>query len=56
MLNAYKAPVFTDQDRVLFDRLVPYDHWTRRADARIDFLALRKSIEPLLQQRRTSCR
>lgn len=45
MLNAYQAPVFTDQDRVLFDRLVPYDHWTRRADARIDFLALRKSIE-----------
>jgi hypothetical protein len=45
MLNAYQAPVFSDQDRVLFDRLVPYDHWTRRADARIDFMALRKSIE-----------
>ncbi|MEZ6132687.1 MAG: transposase [Planctomycetaceae bacterium] len=45
MLNAYQAPVLTDQDRVVFDRLVPYDHWTRRADARIDFLALRQSIE-----------
>jgi len=45
MLNAYQAPVFSYDDRVLFDQLVPYDHWTRRADARVDFLALRKSIE-----------
>jgi hypothetical protein len=44
MLNAFEAPAFVDQDRILFDRLVPYDHWTRRADARIDCLALRKSL------------
>lgn len=45
MLNAYEAPRFSYDDRVLFDRLVAYDHWTRRADARVDFLALRQSIE-----------
>jgi hypothetical protein len=45
MLNAYQAPAFSDEDRVLFDRLVPYDHWTRRAAARTGFPALRKSIE-----------
>lgn len=45
MLRPYKKPAFTDQDRVIFDASVPYDHWTRRADARIDFLGLRESIE-----------
>ena len=45
MLEAYEAPVFSAQDRGIFDQLVPYDHWTRRADARIDFLGLRQSIE-----------
>lgn len=45
MLKAYQAPVFSYDDRVLFDLLVPYDHWTRRADARVDFLALRQSIQ-----------
>jgi len=45
MLNAYQAPEFSYDDRVLFDLLVPYDHWSRRADARVDFLALRQSIE-----------
>jgi transposase len=45
MLNAYQTPEFSDDDRVLFDLLVPYDHWSRRADARVDFLALRQSIE-----------
>lgn len=45
MLNAYQAPVFSDHDRLVFHLLVPYDHWTRRADARIDFQALRNSIE-----------
>jgi len=45
MLNAYQVPEFSCDDRVLFDQLVPYDHWTRRAQARVDFLALRQSIE-----------
>ena len=45
MLKAYQTPVFSYDDRVLFDQLVPYDHWTRRADARVDFPALRQSIQ-----------
>ena len=45
MLKAYEAPVFSYEDRVLFDLLIPYDHWTRRADVRVDFPALRQSIE-----------
>ena len=46
MLPPYQAGEFSYDDRVLFDQLVPYDHWTRRAAARVDFLALRESIEP----------
>lgn len=45
MLKPYEAPVFTYDDRVLFDLLIPYDHWTRRADLRVDFPALRQSIQ-----------
>ena len=46
MLTPYQTPEFSYDDRVLFDQLVPDDHWTRRAAARVDFLALRQSIEP----------
>lgn len=49
MLRAYEAPVFTREDQIIFDKLVPYDHWTRRADARIDFLGLRESIANLFK-------
>ena len=47
MLPAYCVPEFSLDDRRLFDLLVPYDHWTWRADKHVDFVALRKSIEGL---------
>jgi transposase len=42
----YCEPELSREDRKLFDTLVPFDHWTRRVDAHIDFLELRKSVEP----------
>jgi IS5 family transposase len=50
MLLPYQEPVFSRQDELIFDALVRYDHWTRWADKTIDFLALRKSIEPLFKE------
>jgi len=47
MLCDYVAPVMSKEDCRLFDTLVPFDHWTRRADKHIDFVALRETIEPL---------
>ena len=47
MLLPYKAPELSSEDRRLFDTLVPFDHWTRRVDTHIDFLELRKLLEPL---------
>jgi len=47
MLLPYGEPELSREDQELFDTLVPFDHWTRRADAHIDFLELRKSLEPL---------
>ena len=44
MLNPYQAPLYSYEDLVLFDILVPYDHWTRRADVQVDFVGLRDSI------------
>lgn len=55
MLIAYKAPVFSTEDQILFDKLVPYDHWTRRADARIDFLGLRESIAKFFKPEGRPC-
>ncbi len=46
MLKPYAAPEFSVEDRRSFDQLVPFDHWTRRADQHIDFLALRAITEP----------
>ena len=46
MLSPYREPELSLEDRKWFDALVPYDHWTRRADIHIDFLELRKSVEP----------
>ena len=47
MLLPYSEPELSREDRKLFDTLVPFDHWTRRADAHIDFVELRKSLESL---------
>ncbi len=46
MLNPYSPPQLSDEDLRLFDQLVPFDHWTRRAELHIDFLAMRRKIEP----------
>lgn len=45
MLLDYAEPTISPEDRALFDTLVPFDHWTRRADKHFDFLLLRKAIE-----------
>jgi IS5 family transposase len=37
MLSEYVAPVFSREDQQLFDALVPFDCWTRRADQYVDF-------------------
>lgn len=47
MLLPYCPPVIAREDQQLFDALVPFDHWTRRADLHIDFLKLREFVEPL---------
>lgn len=47
MLLPYREPELSREDRKLFDTLVPFDHWTRRVDKHVDFLELRKSVEPL---------
>ena len=49
MLLPYSPPRFDEEDQRLFDALVPFDHWTRKADRYIDFQALRKSIEPFFK-------
>jgi len=45
MLLPYQPPQLDKEDQRLFDTLVPFDHWTRRADALIDFVEWRKSVE-----------
>ena len=50
MLLPYCAPELSREDRNLFDTLVPFDHWTRRADEHINFLELRKPLESLFSQ------
>ncbi len=47
MLHPYSPPQVSREDAQLFDTLVPFDHWTRRADKYIDFVALRETIERL---------
>lgn len=49
MLLPYCPPQIDQQDQQLFETLVPFDHWTRRADVHIDFLAWRKSVEPFFK-------
>lgn len=46
MLTPYQAPVFSDQDISWFDALVPFDHWVRRSEELVDFVALRGIAEP----------
>ena len=50
MLLPYCEPELSREDRKLFDTLVPFDHWTRRADEHINFLELRKSLESLFSR------
>ncbi len=47
MLLPYVEPIVVAEDRRIFDTLVPFDHWTRRADKHVDFVALRETLEPL---------
>lgn len=46
MLGAYTPVIISDEDQAIFDALVPFDHWVRRAEALIDFVALRDEAEP----------
>jgi len=47
MLHPYSPPQVSREDAQLFDTLVPFDHWTRRAEKHIDFVALRETLERL---------
>ena len=47
MLLPYAEPIVATEDRRIFDALVPFDHWTRRADKHVDFVFLRKTLESL---------
>ena len=49
MLEPYRQPQFSSDDGKLFDTLVPFDHWTRRADEHIDFQKLRAALEPFFR-------
>jgi transposase len=49
MLEPYREPQISREDRKLFDTLVPFDDWTRRADEHIDFLQLRATVEPFFR-------
>jgi transposase len=49
MLLSYCPPELSRLDVELFDTLVPFDHWTRRADHHIDFLQLREPLEPFFK-------
>ena len=49
MLLPYCPPQIDKQDQQLFDTLVLFDHWTRRADAVVDFVEWRKSVEPFFK-------
>jgi IS5 family transposase len=50
MLVPYREPEIPRDDLKLFDTLVPFDHWTRRADKYVDFRALRGTLEPLFAE------
>lgn len=50
MLLPYCPPELPKDDRRLFDIIVPFDHWTRRADKYLDILALRKVVEPYFSE------
>jgi len=47
LLRPYKPHEFSVQDEAVFESLVRRDHWVRRADDLVDFVALRQSIEHL---------
>ena len=49
MLLPYCPPQIDKYDQQLFDTLIPFDHWTRRADHHLDFVAWRESVEPFFK-------
>lgn len=49
MLLPYEPPQLDKWDHQMFNTLVPFDHWTRRADELIDFPALRQLVEPFFK-------
>ena len=44
MLRPYEPPVISPTDQAVFDALVRRDHWVRRAEKHVDFLALREVV------------
>ena len=46
MLNPFQPVVFSETDQLVFDVLVLRDHYLRRAEKSIDFLALRDVVAP----------
>ncbi len=51
MLKPFTLPIFSDLDQAVFDALVLRDHYLRRAEKNINFLALRDTLEQLYDQR-----
>ena len=44
MLRASYTPMVTDQDQLIFETLVPYDHYLRRVNAVVDFEQYRTTM------------
>lgn len=44
MLRASYAPMLSDQDQLIFDTLVPADHYLRRVNALVDFERYRATM------------
>lgn len=44
MLRASYTPMVTDQDQLIFETLVPCDHYLRRVNAVVDFEQYRTKV------------
>jgi transposase len=44
MLQASYAPMLSDQDQLIFDTLVPTDHYLRRVNTLVDFERYRRAM------------
>ncbi len=44
MLPEFSAPLWSEADRLVFEHLVPENHYLRLADARIDFASIAQSL------------